>query len=126
MKLSLEIGNAQYIIRRYTETSITVNDEELFSSAIVMPDRLIRNWEVSKPAHLELAHLGEILDWKPEIILLGTGNTLQFPSGELIATVTRKRIGLEVMDTGSACRTYNILSSEDRRVAAAIMLETAG
>lgn len=121
MKLSLDIGSAQYIIRRYTETSVTVNDEELYTSIIVMPDRLIRDWNAPSPASLALEHLNDIIEWKPEILLLGTGNRLQFPRAELMAAVMGKRIGFEVMDTGSACRTYNVLSAEDRRVAVAIM-----
>ena len=123
MKLSLDYGNAQYVIRGYTNSSITVNDEEIFSSLVVMPDQLIRDWEhPSSPKQLGPDHLALIIEWKPEIILLGTGTALCFPSAELMATIMGKRIGFEVMDTGSACRTFNILSSEDRRVAAAIML----
>jgi uncharacterized protein len=58
----------------------------------------------------------------PEIVLLGTGPRLRFPSPAVYASLLKARIGVEVMDTAAACRTYNILAAEGRRVAAALML----
>jgi uncharacterized protein len=57
-----------------------------------------------------------------EVVLLGTGRQQRFPSMQLMAALSRKGIGLEPMDTAAACRTYNVLMSEDRRVAAALLL----
>jgi uncharacterized protein len=71
------------------------------------------------------AHLGEqdsrILDLEPEIVLLGTGARQIFPPGEFGARFLRKGIGVEVMDTGAACRTYNVLAGEQRRVVAVLL-----
>ena len=63
-----------------------------------------------------------MLALEPEILLLGTGNRMQFPDPKLLVRVHEAAIGLEVMDTQAVCRTYNILASEGREVAAAILL----
>jgi uncharacterized protein len=71
---------------------------------------------------LEAAHFEAILEFMPEIVLLGTGGTLRFPHPRLTEALIRAQIGVEVMDTPAACRTYNILASEGRKVAAALLL----
>ena len=91
-------------------------------SLIVLPDRIIRDWSPSSFADLGsrdfelLAHLGT------DIILLGTGLNQQFPSPALYAAVIQQGIGMEIMNTASACRTFNLLISEGRRAAAALLL----
>jgi uncharacterized protein len=122
MRLSLDIGSANYVIRAYGQGSITVNETPYIRSLIVMPEHLYAEWEPQKPQELSNAHLEVLIDLQPEIILLGTGARLQFPEPGLMAQVLGKGIGFEVMDTGSACRTYNILSAEDRKVAAALFM----
>jgi len=68
-------------------------------------------------------HLEFALEFNPEIILLGTGNTIQFPAPHLMSIPASKGIGLEVMDTAAACRTFNILVGENRQVVAILLME---
>jgi len=122
MRLSLDIGSANYVIRSYDHGSVTVNESQYTRSLIIMPEHLDADWEPQRLQELSSVHLDSLLDLQPEIILLGTGARLQFPEPRLMAQVLGKGIGFEVMDTGSACRTYNILSAEDRKVAAALFM----
>lgn len=101
---------------------ITINEEVIRESVVITPERIIRDWLPARFEDLEAAHLGRILELAPEIILLGTGETQRFPPAEITATVLTQGIGVEIMDTGAACRTYNILLSEGRRVAVALLL----
>ncbi|MBI2225497.1 MAG: hypothetical protein HYU44_11240, partial [Betaproteobacteria bacterium] len=71
---------------------------------------------------LAASHFEFLLALKPEIVLLGTGAMLRFPSPALSRCLTEAHVGLEVMDTNAACRTYNILAAEGRNVAIAILL----
>ena len=75
------------------------------------------NYESLDKSHIEFA-----LDFEPEILLLGTGDRIQFPVAEIMSIPATRGIGMEVMDTAAACRTYNILMAEDRRVAAVLFM----
>jgi uncharacterized protein len=109
-------------IRAYAPGRITVNEEILATSVIVTPERIIRDWLPHAFGDLEPRHIVRLEELKPEIILLGTGDRLRFPGAEFIAGFLARGIGVEVMDTHAACRTYNILLSEDRRVVAALLM----
>ena len=99
-----------------------VNKVRHEQNLIVFPDEIIEQWPVESVAKLNLAHFDSVLPRNPEIILLGTGTQLSFPDYALMAKIIQSGVGFEVMDTQAACRTYNILVEEDRRVAAAIIL----
>lgn len=122
MKMSLDTGTASYRIKAYAEGSITINETAYTGDLIVMPEHLVESWESAPVADLEPAHFEVLKQHEPEIVLLGTGRCQRFPSARLLAELGRQGIGLEVMDTAAACRTYNVLMSEDRRVAAALMM----
>lgn len=133
MKLSLDYNTAQYTIRSYNVGEVVVNKERLTRSLIVMPERLLCDWAPQTLDQLELEHTRIVTELDPEIILLGTGKSLCFPHAELISALARarevdflsghsKQIGVEIMDTAAACRTYNILSAEGRSVAAALFM----
>lgn len=91
-------------------------------SCIVSADTLITQWEPQSFAHLQVAHLEAILALAPELVVLGTGPAQQFPSAEIRALLTARGVGLEVMQLGAACRTFNVLVQEERRVAAGLFL----
>jgi uncharacterized protein len=74
-------------------------------------------------AELEAADLEPVVALAPEVLLIGTGVRQVFPAAAVFAALHARRIGFEVMDTGAACRTYNVLVAEDRRVAAALLIE---
>ena len=88
-----------------------------------MADKLIAQWPPATLDELQVNHLEPIFELQPELVLLGTGTRQRFPSGEIRAAFAAQKIGLEAMDLGAACRTFNILVQEDRRVAAALFLK---
>ena len=122
MKLSIDYNTSRYTIMAYETGSVTINNNQYSQSLIVTPEALICPWEACSPEQLNRNHIEALIDMKPEIILLGTGKTLSFPHPSLISIAMQQGIGFEVMDTGSACRTFNVLASEDRKVMAAILM----
>lgn len=125
MKLSLDTGTASHLIRHYDDDGITINETRYTRDLIVLPEAVIPDWASAPAAELTLAHFDALAGHEREILLLGTGRVQRFPPARLMAELGRQGIGLEVMDTAAACRTYNVLMSEDRRVAAALMIEPA-
>ena len=122
MKLSLDTGTASHLIRHYEAGGITINETVYTRDLIVMPEAVIEEWPSAPVADLVPEHFEALEGHDREILLLGTGRVQRFPPARLIAEMARRGIGLEVMDTAAACRTYNVLMSEDRRVAAALMM----
>ncbi|KAB7622658.1 Mth938-like domain-containing protein [Alkalilimnicola sp. S0819] len=122
MKITQDTGNAQYLIRGYEAGMVLINEQRFESSLVVTPTQLYPDWAPERFEELELGHLEELLALEPELVLLGTGERQRFPEQGLMRAVLRQGIGLEVMATEAACRTYNILMAEDRRVVAALML----
>ena len=92
------------------------------TSAIITPETIIENWPPTAPAGVLPLHIQQVLEFHPEIVILGTGRSLRFPAQEVIQVCHQAGAGFEVMDTGAACRTYNILAGEGRRVAAALLM----
>lgn len=123
MKLDLNPLHAgEYRITGYGENYVVVNERRFDSSVIVMGERIIEDWDAANFDALVPRHFERLRELAPEIVLLGTGNTLRFPAPALSQPLMIARIGMEVMDTRAACRTYNILSAEGRRVAAALLI----
>ncbi len=124
MKLKLDnTVDIKYLIQSYTEDSFTINNECITSNIIISANKLIQNWPPQTIADLAVQHLDEIITLEPEIVLLGTGNRLIFPDQLIISTITSRQIGLETMDTGAACRCFNLLQSDGRNVVAALLLQ---
>jgi len=101
---------------------VVVNGEAHHTSLLVMPERVVPGWRPQRFADLQVEDLADLAEYDPEIVILGTGKHQSFPLPSLYRSLAERGIGLEVMDTGAACRTYNILMAEDRRVLAALML----
>jgi len=93
----------------------------LTNSVIITPDCLIQDW-LNDPQNLSKEDMSRIIETKPEVILLGTGSTLIFPDNAILQQCYQEKIGIEVMNTAAACRTYNVLASEYRKVAAALLV----
>ncbi|HEC13602.1 MAG TPA: hypothetical protein ENI80_10230 [Acidiferrobacteraceae bacterium] len=121
MKINLETGRGNRI-RRYAPGQITINDQVVTRSTVVLTDRTYTDWPPASMENLEAAHFAVIADMGPEVLLLGTGATLHFPQPVLTAVLMERGIGLEVMDTPAACRTFNILMEDGRNVAAALFM----
>ncbi|MDH3713369.1 MAG: Mth938-like domain-containing protein [Gammaproteobacteria bacterium] len=124
MKFTLEAGRGAYYITAYRDGAVRIGQQEFAHSVIVTAGQLLE-WPVTLIHDLTIEHLGGALQLQPDIIVLGTGSRLVFPPLALQAALAALRVGLEVMDTAAACRTYNVLLSEDRRVAAALMIEAS-
>ena len=111
-----------YNITHYGEGYLLVNRERRFESGVVvLPQNILDDWGGSGFDGLTLADMERLRDTGAEIVLLGTGPRQRFPQPSLLKPLIEARIGFEVMDSAAACRTYNILMSEGRKVAAAIL-----
>jgi uncharacterized protein len=127
MKLHLTHGEGQNLITGYTDDSIAINHRQYSSNLIVLPDTLITDWVSASKIALTINNLTEndferIVSLQPEVVLLGTGKTHRFLHPRTSALLISQGISLECMSTSAACRTYNILMSEGRKVAAALLL----
>ncbi|MDZ7753092.1 MAG: Mth938-like domain-containing protein [Gammaproteobacteria bacterium] len=122
MKLQLDSGDSQFAITSYGVGQVVVNEERLTRSCIVGPGGLVRDWGPGDVREMLPRHLEAILALEPEVIILGTGARQIFPDTRVMEPLIRRQVGLEVMDTGAACRTYNILLAEGRRIAAGLMM----
>ena len=109
-------------ITGYGEGYVMVNGERHASSLVVLADR-VEDWSAERFDALTAEDFGFLKELGVEIVLLGTGPRQRFPHPRLTAALAQAGIGLEVMDVQAACRTYNILVAEERRVAAALLFE---
>lgn len=122
VKLHLAAPSDQNLLTGYGPGFVAVNRMRVETSVIVLPERLIEPWEVADFAGLAPEHFEFLAGLGVDIVLLGTGARLRFPAPSMARALAERRIGLEAMDTGAACRTYNILVQEGRRVAAALIV----
>ncbi len=110
-------------ISAYAPGEITINEQVIRTSVIVTSERVITDWLPERFEELDPSHLARLEELTPEIIVIGTGTTLRFPDPHYTARFLTQGIGVEVMNTHAACRTYNILLSEDRNVIAVLLIE---
>lgn len=122
MKFTLDTPSADYVFGHYGDGKLKVNQSDYDTSLIIFPDALYTDWPVNSVDELEVKHLDEIVRRSPDIVLLGTGVQQRFPAIELRRELVQAGLNLEVMDTAAACRTYNLLVSEGRDVAAAVII----
>ncbi len=127
MKLHLTQSNGNNLITAYGDDYIDVNHKRYHSSFILMAEQLISDWNISSQRIASINHLTEhdfeqVMALKPELVLLGTGKTHQFLQPKIYAPLTNQGVALEFMTTAAACRTYNILMSEGRNVAAMFII----
>ena len=107
----------------YGQGYVEINARRHAGSTLVMPEGLLESWPVMSFADLTPEHFTVLLAHRPEVVLFGSGERLHFPAPRLTAALRSAGIGFETMDVRAACRTYNILMEEGRRVAAALLLE---
>lgn len=120
--LTLDDNSAQYQIRAYQPGTITINDKTLSTSVIITPTQLIESWAPQSVADVTEESFAIIAEMRPDILLIGTGASLIFLPAEIYGHLINLGIGVELMDTSAACRTYNALSAENRNVAAALVI----
>jgi len=124
MKITQQPQEGANLIRRYGPDFILVGERELRESVIVSATTLTP-WPPRSVDELTAEHLPVLFALAPEIVVLATGATQKFPRAALRAEFATRRIGLEVMEIGAACRTYNVLVGEERKVLAAILLPSS-
>lgn len=122
MKFSEDTHAGNYAIQAYHEDAISINGRRFEQSLVVAPQHLQPEWPVDSMEQLSAEQLQKLVDLQPEVIIIGTGKQIRFPHPEVYAHVVQQGVGIEFMDSGAACRTYNVLLSEDRAVVAAIIL----
>jgi len=122
MKISLATTSQKFAIRAYEKGKLIINEQAYCNNLVITPEQLIPDWRPQSIEDLTSRDFDEILALKPSMIILGTGEKQVFPSASLYAEATNAGIGVEIMNTPAACRTYNILMSEGRSIAAALMM----
>lgn len=122
MKFTLDARPDLNLIRSYAPGEVRIGEQVIHTNCIVTADTLITEWPATDPSNMDATHVDAILKLTPEVVLLGTGEVQRFPQAAIRNAFTAKGIGLETMTLGAACRTFNILVQEERRVAAALFL----
>jgi uncharacterized protein len=110
-------------ITRHDAEKLWVGNQPHSGSVIVPWVGSVRPWAPADFAALTQPHFDELLQLNPELVIFGSGARLRFPVPALLSGLIAQRIGVESMDTAAACRTYNVLVSERRRVIAALLPE---
>lgn len=121
MKITLGNTGSGNSFSGYGDGWIELNGVRHHASLVVGASRQAETWVADFDA-LDQAAFGRLLDWQPEIVVFGSGAVFRFPHPRLTGALAQARVGLEVMDTRAACRTFNVLAGEGRRVVAAILL----
>lgn len=124
MKLHLDEHEGIHVVEAYQEDAVTISGTRHTSSLVVTQDQVIPDWRPGSISDITGADLEVILDLSPEVVLLGTGRALTFLPPQMLGDFMARGIGVEFMDSHAACRTYNILAAEYRKVAAAIIIES--
>jgi uncharacterized protein len=123
MKFTLDARAGINLIRAYSASELRIGERTVVGSCIVTADTLITDWQARAPDELGLVELEPLLALAPQIVLLGAPAHCSAAPANLRSVLAQQGIALEVMDLGAACRTFNILVQEERRVAAALFLE---
>ncbi len=116
-----ENSQPAHSIQSWSEKGIVIDDRLISHSVLVSPDTL-EPWPPLEVAQLTIAHIDQCTALQPEIVIIGTGKTLEFPAAHLSAGLQQQGVGVEIMANDAACRTFNVLLSEDRRVVVALMI----
>ena len=121
MRFNQDPAPAATLIRSYAAGAITINDTTFQQPVIVSSSTVATGPPVATADELAVLHAEAVLAHEPEVVLLGTGSRQRFPAPEFGAAFLRAGVGFEVMDTGAACRTFNVLVAEQRRVVALLI-----
>lgn len=121
MRFTLDSSTGINLIRSYGADGLKINDAVFRAPVIVSSSAILPGPQIGGTDELTAAHTAPILALEPELVLLGTGTRQKFPAPLFGAQFLRAGIGFEVMDTGAACRTFNVLVAEQRRVVALLL-----
>ena len=122
MKFHLDAPAGVNLIRGYGPGALVVNERTLTGSVILTATAVLEPWRPTTAADIAASDLEALLGLAPEVVLIGTGARQQFPGPSVLRLLYEQRVGVEVMDTAAACRTFNVLVAEGRHVAAALIV----
>lgn len=126
MKFQPDRNEGVNTITRHDASSIWVGGTRFTHSLLVPSQGDVMRWAPERVDMLLTEHFEQALELQPELVIFGSGARLRFVSPALMRCLIDRRIGVETMDTGAACRTYNVLASEGRAVLAALLLDPLG
>lgn len=124
MKLQSDPHSGANTITGYGDGYVEINKTPYAHAVVLSSDGAISEWPVENFESLESKDFSQLIDLKTELIIIGTGKRQRFPKPELLKSLISAKIGFEVMDSQAACRTYNILVGEGRKVVLALIVET--
>ena len=119
MKLHADGGSTR--ITSYGPGYFAIGERIVRHGIIISANGTVTAWPPMLPVDLEEGHLRQIISHEPEVVLLGTGARQEFPAPELLRPFVESGLGVEVMDTAAACRTFNVLAAESREVVAGLL-----
>jgi uncharacterized protein len=122
VKLHIAQTSGRNVVTGYGEGFIAINGTRHDTHLLVTSEH-VTPWQIGGFEAVTAAVAGQFMAQNPELVIFGTGTVLRFPQSELARRLAAAGIGLEVMDSKAACRTYNVLMAEGRRVLAAILIE---
>jgi uncharacterized protein len=112
----------ELFVRKADASAVVIVDREFTQSLVLCVDRVIEDFAPRSVVEFDAAAAARVLELQPEVVLLGTGNTAVFPAQAVLAEFLKRGIGLETMDSAAAARTFNVLASEGRKVAAVFLI----
>ncbi len=121
MKMNLETRPGVNAVTAYGAGYVEINHERFDTAVVFAPTGPVQRADIANFDALEAAHFEALLAAEPEVVLLGTGERHRFVHPRMLASLSARRIGVETMNTAAACRTYNLLMVEDRRVVALLL-----
>jgi uncharacterized protein len=122
LKLQSDPHSGANTITGYGDGYVEINKTPYAHAVVLSSDGAISEWSAQSFDDLEAHHFSQLVDLKPELILIGTGKRQRFPKPELLKALISAKIGFEIMDSQAACRTYNILVGEGRQVLLALIV----
>ena len=122
MKLHLAQQDGNYAVTAYSKGRVDINYQSYQTSLIITAEKLELDWPVRHIQDLTTEHFAHLLSFKPEIVIIGSGEQHQFIHPKLCAPLIQAQIAVECMTTAAACRTYNILMAEGRKVLAGLIV----
>lgn len=122
MRFTQDQSSGVNTIRAYGAGELRINEASFRDAVLVSASTILLEPQIRSVLDLGAEHTARILALDPEVVLLGTGERQTFPAAAFGAKFLRAGIGFEVMDTGAACRTFNVLVGEQRRVVALLLV----
>lgn len=123
MKLHADRAEGVNLIDSYTPQMVSINGQAWTTSVLLPASGVVQPWNAAAFEELDAGHFEALAALRPELVIFGSGSRLRFAKPAFLRPLIERRIGIETMDTGAACRTYNILVSECRQVTAALLFE---